>query len=125
MMKLRIRLSIYAILGFSLLILIASFSIYFSFSNWLERNEIKSLKDKTLLAGLFYLEEDEISAAEHQTIREQLRSSISRKDIALFDEKNQMQRGEMEDIDDISTDFLNRVRIGEENTFYTNINQIA
>ena len=120
MMKLRIRLSIYAILGFSLLILIASFSIYFSFSNWLERNEIKSLKDKTLLAGLFYLEEDEISAAEHQTIREQLRSSISRKDIALFDEKNQMQRGEMEDIDDISTDFLNRVRIGEENTFYTN-----
>lgn len=109
-MQLRNRLSIYSVLIFTVVIFVASAAIYFSFYKWMEHNEIQILENKTLLAALYYLEEDEFSMSEHESIKEQLRKSISRKDIAVYNEQNLIARGEMPEDKHITQDFLNGIR---------------
>lgn len=92
-MQLRHRLSLYLVTVFSIVILIASGAIYFLFYKWMENYEIHTLENKTLLAALYYLEEDEISHSEHETIKDKLRKTISRKDIAIFNFENQKVKG--------------------------------
>ena len=109
-MSLKNRLLIFSVTTFSLVILIASAAIYISFYKKMETNEFISLKNKTLLAAIYYLEADEINSTEHESIQQQLRKSISRKDIAVFNNQNEFVRGEMTEFNEISIHFLDEVR---------------
>lgn len=118
-MNLKNRLSFYAVTVFSIVIFVASATIYFSFYKKMEQNELLSLKNKTLLAAIYYLEEDEIGVVERETVIDQLRKSISRSNIAVFNEQNVFVRGEMKSQSDISTDFIKKVRLKQESYLVT------
>lgn len=95
-MKLRYRLSLYSLLIFSVVILIISTLVYFSFYTIMERKEIESLESKSLLAAIYYLEQDELSTKEHDLVKSQLQRTISRKNIAIFNEQDKQVNGDME-----------------------------
>ena len=118
-MNLKHRLSLYSITVFSIVILLASAAIYFSFYKRMEQSELISLKDKTLLAAIYYLEADESGVVERQTVIDQLRKSILRSNIAVFNDKNDLVRGEMGPQTDISKNYLDRVRSRDESSFVT------
>lgn len=118
-MNLKHRLSFYSVTVFSIVILVASAAIYFSFYKKMEHNELLSLKNKTLLAAIYYLEADETGVVERETIIDQLRKSISRSNIAVFNDQNILVRGEMNASTDISTNFLNKVRSQHESNYIT------
>lgn len=118
-MNLKHRLSFYSVTVFSIVILVASAAIYFSFYKKMEHNELLSLKNKTLLAAIYYLEADETGVVERETVIDQLRKSISRSNIAVFNDQNILVRGEMNASNDISTSFLNKVRSQHESNYIT------
>lgn len=118
-MNLKHRLSFYSVTVFSIVILVASAAIYFSFYKKMEHNELLSLKNKTLLAAIYYLEADETGVVERETVIDQLRKSISRSNIAVFNDQNILVRGEMNASTDISTNFLNKVRSQHESNYIT------
>lgn len=118
-MNLKHRLSFYSVTVFSIVILVASAAIYFSFYKKMEHNELLSLKNKTLLAAIYYLEADETGVVERETVIDQLRKSISRSNIAVFNDQNILVRGEMNASTDISTSFLNKVRSQHESNYIT------
>lgn len=68
------------------------------------------MESKTLLAAVYYLEQDELPTVEHESIQEQLRKTISRKDIAIFTNENVLVNGEMLDHQAISSTFLDQIR---------------
>lgn len=123
-MKLKHRLALYSVLIFSVVILIASTAIYFSFYKKMETIELQILKNKTLLAAVYYLEDDEVGNEERETIQNQLRRSISRKNIAVFNSENAIAKGEMGIDEFITPDFLRQVRnqreahLVSDNNFY-------
>lgn len=117
-MKLKHRLSLYSIIIFSVVILIVSTVIYFSFYTQMEKKEIQSLESKSLLAAVYYLEQDELPTLEHENIKSQMLKSISRKNIVIYDALNQKFNGNMDVDANISPKFLNNVRINK-NDFFT------
>src|SRR5690606_19718588 len=95
-----------------------------SFYKKMEAIELQVLKNKTLLAAVYYLEDDEVGNEERETIQNQLRRSISQKNIAVYNSKNVIAKGEMGVDNFITKDFLNQVRNQREahlvldNNFY-------
>ena len=59
----------------------------------MEKKEIKSLQNKTLLASIYYLEKDELPVLEHNNIKNQLEKTISRKNILIVDHNNKKYNG--------------------------------
>lgn len=118
-MKLKHRLSVYSILIFSVIIVIVSTVIYFSFYSSMEQKELKSLENKSLLAAIYYLEQDELTTIEHDNIKSKLLKTISRKNIAIYSINDQKVNGEMQQDTSISTDFLENVRLQKQSTFIT------
>lgn len=116
-MKLRVRLSLYSLLFFSVLIVVISALIYYSFYKVMERTEIKSLESKSLLAAIYYLEKDELPRKEHDIIKSQLQRSISKRNIAIINEDGVQVNGDM----DYRTEanFLEDVRTNYASSFNT------
>ena len=75
-MKLKHRLSIYSVILFGIIVLIVSAVVYFSFYAIMEKKELQSLQNKTLIAAIYYLEEDELSTLEHENIANQLHRAV-------------------------------------------------
>ena len=117
-MKLKHRLSLYSIIIFSVVILIVSTVIYFSFYTQMEKKEIQSLESKSLLAAIYYLEQDELPTLEHENIKTQMLKTISRKNIVIYDTLNRKFNGNMDVDDNISSKFINNVRLNN-NDFFT------
>src|SRR5690606_36929929 len=109
-MKLKNRLSLYAVVIFGVIILIASTIIYISFYSRMENQEFKHLESKSLLAALFYLEKDEVSFSEHESIKSQFQKSISRKNILILDSLNNRFDGMMEEDHGLTFNFVDQVR---------------
>ncbi|MBO6213804.1 MAG: HAMP domain-containing histidine kinase [Algoriella sp.] len=84
----------------------------------MEKKEIQSLESKSLLAAVYYLEQDELPTLEHENIKSQMLKSISRKNIVIYDALNQKFNGNMDVDGNISPKFLNNVRINK-NDFFT------
>lgn len=119
-MKLKNRLSTYAVTIFSVIILTVSAMIYFSFYSTTEKKEMRALKSKSILAAIYYLEQDELPVNEHENIKAQLLKTFSRKNIAIYDIKNKKVYGKMELDEGITSDFLKMIKIQKESTFKTN-----
>lgn len=83
----------------------------------MERKEIESLESKSLLAAIYYLEEDEISFKEHEVIKSQLQKAISRSNISIFNEQGVKVNGGM--ALNFSTTFLDEVRAKHKSHFVT------
>ncbi|MFD2893614.1 sensor histidine kinase [Sphingobacterium arenae] len=120
-MKLKHRLSLYAVVIFGVIMLIFSVVIYFSYYAQMERKERQSLESKSLLAAIYYLEQDELSLPEHTTIKNQLHRTISRRNIAIIDSANRVFNGDMPTLEQISPDFLTEVRRAENGFFKTDV----
>ncbi|WP_291051696.1 MULTISPECIES: sensor histidine kinase KdpD [unclassified Empedobacter] len=116
-MKLKHRLALYSVIIFSIIILIVSTIIYFSFYTEMEKKEIKSLQNKTLLASIYYLEKDELPVLEHNNIKNQLEKTISRKNILIVDHNNKKYNGNMSSNKDISTNFIVNIRANKSDFF--------
>ncbi|SFS34148.1 sensor histidine kinase [Sphingobacterium wenxiniae] len=116
-MKLKHRLSLYSVTIFTIVMLLFSAVIYFSYYTQMEKKEKESLESKSLLAAIYYLEKDELSFMEHTNIQNQLYKAISRRNIAVFDSANQQSNGDMMSVIDISIDFLEQVR-QSKNAFF-------
>ncbi len=109
-MQLKHRLSLISILIFSIVFISASAVIFFSFRHWMKNNTLSRLESKTLLAAVYYLEKDEISYNEHESIKDQLRKNISRKDIAVYNNSNLFVSGEMFDNHELTNEFIDLIR---------------
>lgn len=83
----------------------------------MEKKEIKSLQNKTLLASIYYLEKDELPSLEHENIKSQLQKTISRKNIIVYDASNKKFNGNMPFDKQITSDFIARVRIKKTDFF--------
>ncbi|WP_202912369.1 sensor histidine kinase [Sphingobacterium olei] len=109
-MKLKDRLSLYAVTAFSIVMLLASTLIYISFYKWMVHNQFRELQNKTLLAAVFYLEADEQSHPERESVKNQLQKTISRTNIAIYNNYNIQKAGEMNVDTAITTAFINNTR---------------
>lgn len=118
-MNLQQRLSLYTVTVFSIVMVLASTVIYFSFYKKMEENELASLENKTLIAAIYYLEDDEVGHVERETIKDQLRKSISRRNIAVYNEKNIKSKGEMKEVEDISAEYLEKIKLNKEANLIT------
>ncbi|WP_218962178.1 sensor histidine kinase [Sphingobacterium sp. 1.A.4] len=118
-MKLKHRLSLYSISIFSIVSLLLSVSVYFAYYFQMEKMEEHSLENKTLLAAIYYLEQDELSILEHENIQRQMQRTISRKDIAVFDSLNIKSAGDMVSLTDIQPWFLDQVKSNGKGDFNT------
>lgn len=119
-MKLKHRLSLYAVVIFGVIMLIFSIVIYFSYYAQMERKERQSLESKSLLAAIYYLEQDELSFLEHAHVKSQLHRTISRQNIVVFDSTDHVFNGDMPSTGQISPDFLAEVRRAENGFFKSN-----
>ncbi|WP_240453354.1 MULTISPECIES: sensor histidine kinase KdpD [unclassified Flavobacterium] len=119
-MKLKHRLSLYSLIIFSVVIVVISAIIYFSFYNTMERKELKSLESKSVLAAIFYLDQDELSSMEHEDIRAQLAKNISRKNIAVYSVDGKQVNGKLTHDINISSVFLSDVQQKKISSFATN-----
>lgn len=126
-MKLKHRLSLYSVVIFSIIILIVSGIIYFSFYTQMEKKEIQSLENKSLLAAIYYLEQDELPVLEHENIKSKLLKTISRKNIIIYDAHNQRFSGDMKFDKTISVPFIESIRqkkndfLSSDHFFYNGI----
>ncbi len=118
-MKLKHRLSLYSIFIFSIITLFISIAIYFSYYVQMEKLERNALSSKSLLAAIYYLEQDELSSLEHENIKRQLQKTISRKNIIVVDSLNHRKAGDMLSLKDISNDFFAEVRLDKQSFFST------
>src|SRR5690606_8979754 len=117
-MKLKHRLSLYSVAIFSVVMLAFSAVIYFAYYAQMEEKENESLESKSLLAAIYYLEQDELSFMEHTNVRNQLYKTISRRNIAVFDSLDNRHSGDMVSTAEISQAFLEQVRV-TKNAFFS------
>ena len=121
-MKLRKRLTILSSITFGVIFLIASTIIYGLFYKTNETSVIKNLKKTALVTGIYYLEKDEQSLQEHNNIRREFENLISRDDIAVFDEFDEVAYGKMVNDSVIRSFDLNQVRKKKEHIINTRDN---
>ncbi|GHE23302.1 sensor histidine kinase [Sphingobacterium griseoflavum] len=118
-MKLKHRLSLFAVAIFTVIMLIFSVLIYFAYYSQMRDKEYQSLESKSLLAAIFYLEQDELSLRDHANVKSQLQKTISRTNIVVFDSLDRRQNGDMRTTEDISPVFLKQVRSQQAAFFHT------
>lgn len=109
-MKLQQRLSLYSLVIFTLIKMALSLVIYFSYERQMIGKEQKSLSSKALLVAIYYLEQDELSLAEHSEVKKKVEREISMSDVVLIDSLNQSVSGDMRSVTALSASFVDRVR---------------
>ncbi|TJY64623.1 HAMP domain-containing histidine kinase [Sphingobacterium alkalisoli] len=72
--------------------------------------QFRDLQNKTLLAAVFYLEADEQSHPERESVKNQLQKTISRTSIAVYDSLDRQTAGEMTADNYISHEFIHMIR---------------
>lgn len=120
-MKLKNRLTLYALLIFSIITLAISAIIYLSYAAQMKQKEYKSLENKSLLAAIYYLEQDELPLLEHAHIRSQLNKAISRSNIVVFDSIGNQFNGDMQLDGEIPHGFIQQVT-QQKNAFFDSPN---
>ncbi len=126
-MKLKHRLAIYSILIFSIIIGTVATITYVAYYRIAKDKEFQSLESKSVLAAIFYLDEDELPFAEHEDIRNQLSKKISRSNIAIFNLNGVQVNGKMKRDVNITSDYLRDVytnknaRLESKEYFYNGI----
>ncbi|RZJ64648.1 MAG: HAMP domain-containing histidine kinase [Flavobacterium sp.] len=126
-MKIRNRLTILSSLTFGIVFIAASFIIYFTFYRSSEKMIYNDLKKNCLLAGIYYLEEDELSQTQHIRAKVQFEESMQSSIARIYGADNSIRYGFEEDDRNINKEKLDYVRkyktiqFRSQNYFYTGI----
>lgn len=109
-MNLRTRLTTYSTIAFGIVFLGASLLIFLAYFSKTQDSIYRSLKNTTLLSAIYYLEQDELSQSEHSVIKEEFRAAIQSKNVAVFDEVNQLSYGSLQEDPILTQEQLDLVR---------------
>ncbi len=115
-MNLRNRLTIYSTITFGIVFCLASLLIFLAYYKRAQDNIFSELENTTLLSAIYYLEQDELPQNEHSVIRDQFRTTILSKNVAVINATNAVEFGQLIDDPNITDKILSLVRKNE--TFY-------
>jgi len=108
-MKLRNRFTAISSFTFGIVFIIASVIIYLSFYNYSQRMIFRELHKTSLLAGIYYLEKDELPQSQHSQVKEQL-VELQEAVIRVYDANNAIAFGETEPDRNINLKRLDIIR---------------
>jgi len=83
----------------------------------MENKERQNLANKSVLAAIYYLEQDEVTESEHEKTKNLLLKTISRRNIAVYDGENIRFKGDMLTDSNITTSFIQQVRNSKSANF--------
>lgn len=109
-MTIRNRLTLVLSLTFGIVFTIAAVLVYYAFYTASERIIFSELRKTGLLSAMFYLEEDELSAREHNRIRSQFDESILNTDVKVYDTENLLTFGNGQWDGHVTPAVLDRIR---------------
>lgn len=109
-MNLRKRLTLYSTATFGIVFLVASMVIFLAFFKRSQNILFSDLKSTTLLSAIYYLEQDELPQSEHSLIKDQFRATIQSTNVAVYNEQNKVEFGQLINDINITPTILNQVR---------------
>ncbi len=115
-MNLRNRLTLYSTITFGIVFCLASLLIFIAYYKRAQDNIFNELENTTLLSAIYYLEQDELPQNEHSVIRDQFRTTILSKNVAVINANNVVEFGQLVDDPNITNKILDLVR--QKETFY-------
>lgn len=115
-MNLRNRLTLYSTITFGIVFCVASLLIFIAYYKKAQDNIFSELENTTLLSAIYYLEQDELSQNEHSVIRDQFKTTILSKNVAVINADNEVEFGQLVNDSNITNKILDLVRKNE--TFY-------
>ncbi len=92
-MTIRNRLTFVSSLTFGVVFAVAACAVYYMFYVSSERIIFSELQKTGLLSAMFYLEEDELSAREHNRIRMDFEAEMQQTDVKVYDAGNNVRYG--------------------------------
>lgn len=118
-MRLRTRLMTTTAVTFGIVFLITALLIFISFYKFTYKASFDSIKSNTLLAAVYYLEKDELSKFEHSSIKETFKTSIPSSMVAVYNESNYVQYGELYNDPILTVQLINQIRHEKKYAFHT------
>ncbi|WP_312716818.1 HAMP domain-containing sensor histidine kinase [Sphingobacterium multivorum] len=118
-MNLKIRLTLFSTLVFTIIFGLATLVIYWIFYNSSERHLISSLEKNAKIAGIYYLEADEQSPLKHMESKNQYESLVKRAMVAVYNAAGKVSYGGMRFDNQINTDLLNQLKTDKTVYFKT------
>ncbi len=115
-MNLKIRLTLFSSLVFTIIFGLAAVVIYWLFYTSSERYLISSLEKNAKIAGIYYLEADEQSPLKHLESKNQYESLVKRAMVAVYNARGQVSYGGMRHDSQINQSVLTRLKT--ERTIY-------
>lgn len=109
-MNLRNRLTTYTTTVFGIVFIVTSFIIFWAFYNKSERTVYSELKNNAWLTAIYYLEKDELPAAEHSSIATQFKATVLSPNVAVVDSSNLVQYGKLVKDATLTPALLNQIR---------------
>lgn len=109
-MTIRNRLALISSATFGVVFTVSALLVYYAFYTTSERIIFSELEKTCMLAAMFYLEEDELSAREHRLIRNQFEESILQAEVKIYDANDQITFGNVQMDKQVTAEVLNHVR---------------
>ncbi|MBK1442100.1 HAMP domain-containing histidine kinase [Parapedobacter sp. ISTM3] len=109
-MTIRNRLTLISSLTFGVVFTLAAFAVYYTFHVTSERIIFSELQKTGLLSAMFYLEEDELSAREHNRIRTDFEVEMQQTDVKVYDSTNRVRYGNGHSMEQVVPAALQRIR---------------
>ncbi|WP_454881310.1 sensor histidine kinase [Sphingobacterium detergens] len=109
-MNLKIRLTLFSSLVFTIIFGLATLVIYWIFYNSSERHLISSLEKNAKIAGIYYLEADEQSPLKHLESKNQYESLVKRAMVAVYNAEGQVSYGGLKYDNQISKSLLTQLK---------------
>ncbi|WP_104385440.1 sensor histidine kinase KdpD [Sphingobacterium sp. HMA12] len=109
-MNLKIRLTLFSSLVFTIIFGLATVVIYWIFYNSSERHLISSLEKNAKIAGIYYLEADEQSPLKHLESKNQYESLVKRAMVAVYNAEGRVSYGGLKYDNQINRSLLTRLK---------------
>ncbi len=116
-MNLKIRLTLFSFLVFTIIFGLATIVIYWIFYTSSERSLISSLEKNAKIAGIYYLEADEQSSLKHLESKNQYESLVKRAMVAVYNAEGKVSYGGMKYDPQIDQNLLQRLK-SEKKTYF-------
>lgn len=109
-MTLRNRFTLISSISFGIVAIVTFLIVFFAFYDSSKNSHFKALKNTALIAGIYYLEKDELPSTTHAEIKQKYRNVIESHMVAVYDEKNQVAFGKLANDPEINKEYLDFAR---------------
>ncbi|TRX35178.1 HAMP domain-containing histidine kinase [Flavobacterium sp. ZT3R18] len=109
-MKIRDKLTLITSLSFGIAFTVAAIVVYFVFYNSSKKIVLHELEKTNVLAGVYYLEKDELSQKKHSLIKQQFIDHLQHTQVQIYDKNNLIQYGDKQSDIIITNQLLNKAR---------------